>query len=58
MLTALRTETSNDDDKITAEKDTKGYCMFCRKPVCARERNNFYEFYCGCKQERKYYRTS
>ncbi len=58
MLTALRTKESEDNDRIKATKDAKGYCIFCRKPICARERHDFYEFYCGCKEERKYYRTS
>lgn len=58
MMNAYRTEKFDEKDRIKAEKGAQGYCIFCHKPLCAVKSGNFYSFECGCKEERKYYRTS
>lgn len=58
MLNAYRTEKFDENDRIEAKEGAQGYCLFCHKPICAKKRGSFYFFECGCKEERKYYRTS
>jgi len=58
MLTALRQPDPQDDDKVIAAEGVSGYCIFCKKPVTARLFGKFYQFVCGCKEERAYYRRA
>lgn len=58
MMNAYRTNKFDDNDKIKAVNGAQGYCVFCHKPLCAINIENFYSFECGCKKEQKYYRTS
>ena len=44
--------------ELKQKKKHKVNCLFCHKSLCAMNIGKFYSFECGCKEEKKYYRTS
>ena len=58
MMYAYRTDKFDDNDRIEAAEGAQGYCIFCHKPLCSHKHEGNYSWECGCKAERKYYRTS